>query len=168
MTYCKRCKFKVFSGAIICLKGIRNVVGSIYRGLTPPPVAIIENLLGVITNKVLGIAAELNIAEQLASGAKTIEELADVTQTKPERLLRLMRTLISLGFFKIDRKNRYHNNSASRFLLAHHPQSMHDFVLVFSSPWIFDLAQYAKEVVVTGDSASQLSGSDAVRSYLGS
>ena len=63
----------------------------------PPHVQLIQMSTAYWISRVVHVAATLNLADHLAAGAKTAEELATPTGTHPPSLYRLMRTLASLG-----------------------------------------------------------------------
>ncbi len=138
--------------AVRVLQALRNAVGRLHRTLTPPPVAILEGLTGVTVNKSVGLAAELDVAEHLADGPKDLPALARLTGTHAESLGRVMRALVGLGFFRVDRQGRFANNATSDLLRDGHPQSMRDFVLFFSSPWVWEIFAHGRHAVRTGES----------------
>jgi hypothetical protein len=58
-------------------------------------------------SRLLYVAAEMNLAERLAEGPRTAEELAQSTATDARSLYRLMRTLASLGLFTESPSHRF-------------------------------------------------------------
>ena len=58
---------------------------------------LIEMISASWMSQAVCVAAELCIADQLANGAKGVDDLARVTQSQPASLRRLMRALASLG-----------------------------------------------------------------------
>ncbi|KAA5545393.1 methyltransferase [Roseiconus nitratireducens] len=65
-----------------------------------PPHAILGQLVtGHWTTQVIHAAAKFGIADLLAEGSKSVDELADATDTQPELLYRLLRALASIGIF---------------------------------------------------------------------
>ena len=53
---------------------------------TPPPAAFLTQiLLGSLASQALYVAAKLGIADQLADGPKTVEQLANATSTEKSR-----------------------------------------------------------------------------------
>jgi multifunctional cyclase/dehydratase/O-methyltransferase len=115
-------------------------------------VALLEGLAGCVVNKCLGVAAELDLAEHLEGGGLDPATLARITGTDPDALERLLRALVGLGCFRVDRGGRYANNAVSELLRRDHPQSLRDFVLFFSSPWTWGLFAHAPHAVRTGES----------------
>lgn len=72
--------------------------------LAPQPAILLENYLGLIDDScvavlphVLRIAAELGIADALAGGARTADEIAEAVQAHRGALARLLRALVSVG-----------------------------------------------------------------------
>jgi hypothetical protein len=52
-----------------------------------------------LTGQAIYIAAKLRIADHLKDGAKSVEQLAEWTETHPDSLYRLLRMLASIGIF---------------------------------------------------------------------
>src|SRR5690349_7186684 len=52
-----------------------------------------------LTGQAIYIAAKLGIADHLKDGAKSVEQLAEWTETQPDSLYRLLRMLASIGIF---------------------------------------------------------------------
>jgi hypothetical protein len=74
---------------------------------TPPPVRLIELLMGQVVSRLVHVAATLNLADLLASGPRSAEELAGATSTDARSLYRVMRTLASLGVFSEGNDHRF-------------------------------------------------------------
>jgi len=58
-----------------------------------------RRMLAFQESRAIFVAAELGLADLLAGGARTVEELATATATRPELLRRLLRALASSGIF---------------------------------------------------------------------
>src|SRR5215831_21369892 len=58
-------------------------------------------------SRILYVAAEMNLADRLAEGLRTAEELAQSTATDAPSLYRVMRTLASLGLFTEGRSHGF-------------------------------------------------------------
>ena len=58
---------------------------------------VLDLIEGKWTTQAIGVAAELGIADLVASGTATLDALAAATQCEPSSLRRLMRALASLG-----------------------------------------------------------------------
>jgi predicted transcriptional regulator len=68
----------------------------------PPQAQLIQMATAHWVSRLLYVAAQMNLADLLAEGPKTAEELARSTATDAPALYRVMRTLASLGLFKED------------------------------------------------------------------
>ena len=90
-----------------------------------PPQAIFAQMsMSFIVSQAISVAAKLYIADYLKDGAKTIAELAALTETHEPSLYRLMRGLASAGIFSIDKENRFSNTALGEFLRSDHPESL--------------------------------------------
>jgi hypothetical protein len=65
----------------------------------PPPMQLFLMSEGVVVSTALSLAAELGIADLLADGPRSGEELAQTTSTHPRSLHRVLRLLSSVGVF---------------------------------------------------------------------
>src|SRR5205823_11776511 len=75
---------------------------------TPPPHAqLVQMAMGNWVSRVVYVAAKLGLADQLAKGPKSAEELAGPTATHAPSLYRLMRTLANLGILTEDAAHRF-------------------------------------------------------------
>jgi SAM-dependent methyltransferase len=72
-----------------------------------PRAKIAELVLGFTPAQALAVAAELGIADLVATEPKTAEQLASATGTNPHALFRLLRYLASLGVFRADEHRRF-------------------------------------------------------------
>jgi C-methyltransferase len=86
---------------------LRHHLQRLHQRLVPPPVAMIEIILGAFIPQAIQAAAALNIADALAGGPLGLDELADCVGADPDALSRLMRALISRGIFREHRDGRY-------------------------------------------------------------
>jgi hypothetical protein len=76
----------------------------------------------------------LGIADALAAGPLTRDELAVRVGADPDSVARLMRLLISRGVFRRTRDGRFTLNALADTLRADSPTSMHGAALFFGSP----------------------------------
>ena len=66
-----------------------------------------EMAMGFVRGKTLCAAARLGIADALAQGPMTSDELACKTDTNPSALYRLMRALASIGIVEEVEQHRF-------------------------------------------------------------
>jgi hypothetical protein len=65
----------------------------------PPPMQLFLMSEGVVVSTALSLVAELGIADLLADGPRSGEELAQTTSTHARSLHRVLRLLSSVGVF---------------------------------------------------------------------
>src|SRR5262245_20506403 len=73
----------------------------------PPPIRISLLSQGTVIATALSLAAELGIADLLAGGPRSSDELAQATSTHPRSLYRLLRLLCSVGIFTEIQTDRF-------------------------------------------------------------
>jgi cyclopropane fatty-acyl-phospholipid synthase-like methyltransferase len=76
------------------------------RTLTPPE-RLMQHLTGRWIGKAIYVAAELCIADLLARGPRSIQEIAGETRTHPPSLYRLMRALAGVDIFREAEDGRF-------------------------------------------------------------
>jgi SAM-dependent methyltransferase len=106
---------------------------------------------GLIAAQAMRVAAELRIADLLASGPKTITELASETGAHPTALERLLRALSTLEMFTQTADSRFANTPLSEMLRMDHPQSQRDSVVFLTAPFLWRPLGELYESVRTGD-----------------
>jgi len=121
----------------------------------PPAQTIRQLSAGVWTAQALWAAACLGIADQLASGPKTAEQLAAATGTVPHPLYRVLRALASLGVFAERGDGRIENTAASETLRADVPGSTRDYVIFFGQKWHIQAHAELLHSIRTGQPAAE-------------
>jgi ubiquinone/menaquinone biosynthesis C-methylase UbiE len=90
-------------------------------------------MLQIITNfwtsRAVAVLAKLGIPDQLASGPKTVAELAKTTDTHAPSLFRLLRALASAGFVQTGAEGRFALTPLSQLLVTNAPGSLRWFVM---------------------------------------
>ena len=99
----------------------------------PASAEMLQHILGVLIPQASHIAAKLGIADIVAKGPATAEELAAATQSHAPSLRRLLRFLTSLGIFSEDASGKYHQTELSDTLRRDHPQSVRGFAIFWGS-----------------------------------
>lgn len=123
------------------------------RLLTIPQVTIMETIQSFYVSRAMGVAAELNIAEILKSGEKTVKDLSIQTNTNEEALYRLLRMLASQGIFK-EKKNRVFSQNRLSKVLTDDSSSMRHMVMHQINTANWDMFGELDYVVKTGNSAA--------------
>jgi hypothetical protein len=101
----------------------------------------------------LALIAKLEIADRLADGPRSSEELARTTQTDASSLRRVLRLLASVGVFEEDEQGRFHHNGLSEPLRGDVPGSMKAMVTVFAGEGMQKAWQELEYCVRTGQPA---------------
>ncbi len=77
--------------------------------MTQPSTASLAQLMtGFWISQSIYAAAKLGLADLVAAGPQTAEQLAKATDTNPEALYRLLRALASVGLFREDDARQFH------------------------------------------------------------
>lgn len=86
---------------------VRHYLARLHRRMVPPPVAMMEMVADMWAAQAVTTAADLGIADALAHGPLSADELAAAVDADAEALRRLLRALISRGIFRQRRDGRY-------------------------------------------------------------
>src|ERR1700730_13588458 len=103
---------------------IRHYLYRLHQRLTPAPAAMMEMIIATWTSQAITVAAQLGVADALADGPLTIDELATRVDADADALRRLLRALISRGVFRHRRDGRFELNSLADTLRSDAPVSM--------------------------------------------
>jgi hypothetical protein len=122
---------------------------------------------GIIAAQAIYAAAKLGIADLLASGPKTIAELALDSGAHPPTLERLLRALVTLEMFEPTADGRFRNTPLSETLRSDHPQSQRDGALFLPAPFLWRPLGELYESVRTGEPAFQRIFGQSFFEYLG-
>src|SRR5262245_17718276 len=102
------------------LLATRNGVARLHRGIVPAQVTVLERSLGIVDTKAVAVAAELAVADALADGPRTVDDLGTELGVDADALDRLLRYLVGRGVFRRKRVGTYANNAASDLLRQDH------------------------------------------------
>ncbi len=119
----------------------------------PPPVAMLQMLGGFRVARSIYVAAELGIADVLADGPKSIDELAQATGSHAPSLYRVLRALAGVGIFAEDESGRFILTPPAEFLQTDVPDSLRASVMLFGEEWHWRLWGNLSYSVETGEPA---------------
>lgn len=108
---------------------------------------------GAMAVQAVYVGAQLALADLIASGPKTIEQLADATNTDRSSLRRLLRALTSLGIFVEDTESCYRQTALSDTLRSDHPESARPFAIMLGSHFLWRPSGALEETVRTGQAS---------------
>src|SRR5687767_7341490 len=93
-------------------------------GGPPPPIVMMQMLTGAWITMALYVAAKLGVADLMAGGPQTSDELARATGTHAPTLYRLLRALASTGVFASTPDGRFGLTPLGATLRSDAPDSM--------------------------------------------
>lgn len=121
--------------------------------LLPAHIALLEHAYHYTVVHLLAAFAELGIADHLATGPKTAQELADLTQGDADALHRALRAAATVGIVRLDAAGAFHATRLTMPMRANDPSATADWLRYLGSPSLqaawSDLAQTLR----TGDNA---------------
>ncbi|MGO8786427.1 MAG: methyltransferase [Terriglobia bacterium] len=122
---------------------------------------------GIIAAQAIHVVVKLRVPDLLASGPKTIAELAADTGTHPRALECLLRALTTLEMFARTPDGRFANTPPTEVLRADHPQSQRDGALLLPAAFMWRPLGELEESVRTGEASFQRIFGQCFFEYLG-
>ena len=104
--------------------------------LPPPHVQLIQMAMAHWVSRIAYVAAKLGLADHLASGPKTADDLAGPTGTHAPSLYRLMRALTNLNILTEDATHRFALTPLGEALKTGAPGSARPSILTLASDWM--------------------------------
>jgi hypothetical protein len=101
----------------------------------PPHVHLVQLAMAHWGSHVVYVAAKLGLADLLAKGPMSAEQLAERTETHAPSLYRLMRTLASLGIMSEDSSHRFSLTPVGEAMKTGAPGAARATILTIASPW---------------------------------
>jgi 2-polyprenyl-3-methyl-5-hydroxy-6-metoxy-1,4-benzoquinol methylase len=101
----------------------------------PPHAQLIEMATAHWISRIVYVAAKLGLADHLAEGPKSAEELASPTGTHAPSLYRLMRTLAHLGLLSEGAGRRFSLTPLGEAMKKNAPGSAYATILTLASDW---------------------------------
>lgn len=109
--------------------------------------------LGYFYSAALRAVAELGIADLLAEGPRTSQELAEATATSRSHLHRVLRALAGCGVFAQNADGRFELTAAASVLRRDHAYSLRDAVLMMTSDAFLAAGVHLLDALKTGGNA---------------
>jgi len=114
---------------------------------------MLERIAAYWQSQLLYVAAKLGIADVLAAGPLTVNEIASRVGAHPPYLGRVLRALASVGIFAADPHGRFHLTRLAQTLRSDHPESLRDFALMLVDDYNWAAWGALEHAVRTGESA---------------
>ena len=119
----------------------------------PPALQLLRISGSVMLARCIGIAAELGVADLLASSSRPIDELAASTRSHAGALYRMLRYLAANGIFAETPEGRFTNTALSEVLRANVPGSLRDSVRQSWQDVVWDTYRNLPHTIATGEPA---------------
>jgi hypothetical protein len=118
------------------------------------PLAAVHDLVtGRFAADIVGVAAELGLADQIEKGPKTVEEIAAALGLHAPSLYRLLRALANFGIFAEHEDGRFRQTPMSDTLRSDVPDSMRGMARMNFRPWTMRAWAVLEHTVRTGTPA---------------
>jgi hypothetical protein len=101
----------------------------------PPHAQMVQMAMAHWVSRIVYLAAKLNLADRLAGGPRSADELAEPTGTHAPSLYRFMRTLSNLGVLTEDAQHRFALTPIGASLKSDAPERTKNAVLTVASDW---------------------------------
>ena len=121
----------------------------------PPHAQLIQMGTGQWVSRIVYVAAQLELADHLASGPKSAAELAGPTRTHARSLHRLMRTLASFGILSEGDDSRFALTPLGEALKTGAPGSARATILSMAGQWMWRAWEEFPYSVATGKTAME-------------
>jgi O-methyltransferase domain/Dimerisation domain len=128
----------------------RHHLGRLHRRMVPPPIAMLEMITELWAAQAITAAADLGIADALAKGPLSADELASAVNADADALSRLLRGLITRGIFRQRRDGRYDLTPLGNTLRSDADVSMAAFARFLGSPQHREHWSHLTDAVRTG------------------
>lgn len=101
-------------------------------GAVPPSATLIQMMTGYWVSQAIYVAAKLGVADLLAEGALSFEELATKTKTDASSLRRVLRALASIGIFTEPSSGMFALTPLASLLRTGTPDSMRALAIMYA------------------------------------
>ncbi|MFB2922869.1 methyltransferase [Aerosakkonema funiforme] len=118
-----------------------------------PMIAFVELASKYWISQALNVAAKLGIADFLIQEAKTVDELAQATNSHASSLYRLLRCLASVGVFTEVEPYRFGLTPIAEYLRSDNPYSLRDQPIMHCEDWHWRTTGAMFDAVKTGKPA---------------
>jgi hypothetical protein len=119
----------------------------------PPQTMILQMMNAYRLSQSISVAAQLRIADFLTDKPAGVIELAEKTQTHPQALYRLLRTLASFDIFREVENQKFELTPRAALLKSDLPGSLRGYASVIGMKWHWQMWKDVLHSVKTGESA---------------
>ncbi|MFL5665955.1 MAG: methyltransferase [Ktedonobacteraceae bacterium] len=113
--------------------------------------AVVDDLVGLIKSQAIRLAAQLQLADLVKDGPKSLTELAEATGTNKAALYRLLYALANCGYFEEVEPEVFAQSELSYTLRTDIPRSLRDFAIMHGGEeWQWEPWRKALQSIQTG------------------
>jgi hypothetical protein len=123
----------------------------------PPPVAMMGLITGYWVSQAVGAVAKLGVADRLADGPLTCDELAWEVGADPQALYRVLRLLASVGLFVQPEPHSFELTALGSTLRSDVPGSVRNFAVTETAPGHWQPWGRLEESIRTGQPMARAS-----------
>lgn len=113
-----------------------------------PGIRLLHKSVGFIFQAALRAAVKLELAEHLQNGPQTAKQIAQKIDANATMIHQILRLLATQNIFTAIDKHRFAITPEAEFLLADHPYSLHDAVLMFTDDTFWKPSLYFAEMAL--------------------
>ena len=133
----------------------------------PTPKEFLLNVTGqVLLARALAIVTDLGVADSLADGPKSMDDLSAATGCDRDSLYRLLRMLAGHGVFAEDQQGRFELTPRAELLKADHPESLREMLQLGWQDIQWNTYFALPEAVLTGENAFENAYGQSFFDYL--
>src|SRR3954469_2631560 len=100
----------------------------------PPPIAVLQMLMGMWVSQILGALAKLSVPDAIASGATSVTDIAKKTSCSDVALHRFLRAAATAGLLAETSPGHFANTPLGECLRSDAPGSLRDFIIAETAP----------------------------------
>jgi len=115
---------------------------------------LMQKVLGYQVSRAIYVVAQLNLADLLKDEARTVEQLAQETNSNPAALYRLLRMLTMVEVFEETAPHRFALTPSGQLLRKSVPGSLYNMILFFGSPRVWQSWEDFSYSIQTGENAT--------------
>ena len=118
-----------------------------------PDIALTQTILGSLNAQAVYVAAKLGVADALAAGSKSIDQLAKQVGANESALYRVLRALASIGVFAEEPPRTFRLTPTAELLRSDVEGSLRDVAIFMGEDWHWSVWGQTLYSVRTGEAA---------------
>jgi O-methyltransferase domain len=113
--------------AVAGILALRRALLGLADRIVPPHLAVFDKTIGIARTHLYAAIGEVGLADELAKGKATAQELADRLDLNADAVHRVLRAGAVDGATRMDRRGRFRLTRRGATIAKDHPHSMHDW-----------------------------------------